>query len=260
MEKETYSDAAVVAWSNRNLLNVELWLDKDGERCEKLGVESIPVTFLFAPDGSRVGEWAGYVGPKDYVPNLEKALVAHGKLAAAESKLAAAPEDVALLKEAAGLNAALGRHRPAADRYRKAAAKAGKEKGRLLVKALESLQHLEGEALPAEMLGVVAELEAVDAEGKLGLRDDALYFRARAALARNDADGAVKAFEAVVDQHPDGDRTPLSLLWLADLYHHGKKDHARAQNALKTILEKYPKSDVAGDAKEMLEHVKEHSK
>jgi tetratricopeptide (TPR) repeat protein len=260
MEKETYSDAAVVAWSNRNLLNVELWLDKDAERCEKLGVESIPVTFLFAPDGSRVGEWAGFVGPKDYLPNLEKALVAHGKLAAAEARLAAAPEDVALLKEAAELNAALGRHRPAADRYRKASGKGGKEKGQLLVKALESLQQLEGEGLPAEMLEAAAELEAFDAEGRLGLRDDAAYFRARAALARNDTDGAVKAFEEVVERHPDGDRAPLSLLWLGDLYHHARKDNARAEKALRTILEKYPKSDVAGDAKEMLEHLKAHSK
>jgi len=50
----------------------------------------------------------------------------------------------------------------------------------------------------------------------------------------------------------------VSLLWLADLYHHAQKDNAKAKKALERIFEKYSKSDVVDDAKAMLEHLKEH--
>lgn len=261
MEADTYSNAAVIEFSNRRFINVSVFLDAPSAVAREFAVESIPATFLVGPGGERVRKWEGYLGPEDYKRGLEQAVEAHGKLKAVELKLKADPGSYSLNREAGGFYSLLSQSRAAADALKKAAAQAPDAKSRavLLARVLGELYEVEiSDALNTELLEVASELERTDPDGQFGLRGDALAGRAQVALNRERRDEAVRLFEEVVEKHPASARAPVSLLWLADLYHHHQKDNAKALRALETLLEKYPKSDVVGDAREMLEHLKKH--
>jgi len=261
MGADTYSNAAVIEFSNKHFVNVEIRTDKDGDTAQKFRVDAIPATFLLSPDGDRVSSWIGYVGPEDYTQGLGKAATAHKKLKEIEPKLKASPDDLALNREAAELYEAMTDHRNAADFYRKLASKAGEKKAKaeFLVKLLKQLYNLEvDDALNAGILEAAGQLDALDGDGKLGVQDDAEMARGMVAINREKFDDAISKFQGVADRWPEGDKAPLALLWLGDLYHHAKKNNDKAEKLLKTLIEKYPKSEYAKDAKDFLEHMKRH--
>jgi len=262
MDETTYANAAVVEHSNKGFVNVSVYLDGPSPLAKKFGIEAIPTTFLVTAEGERIRKWEGYVAPDDYKKGLDRAVAAHKGIKDLEAKLKADPDNLELNREAGGHYEALGKGRQAADAFKKAAAKSAEPKAQagLIARALGQLYDLEaGEVLNDEILELAAQIEKLDADGKLGLRGEATAARAQVAMNQGKMDDAIKLFEEVVEKHPASGKAPVSLLWLADLYHHHQKNNAKAEKALQQLLAKYPKSDVAEDAKSMLEHLKAHA-
>jgi tetratricopeptide (TPR) repeat protein len=262
MDEVTYANPRVIEHSNRNFVNVSVFLDQANPLAEQFGIHSIPATFLVTSEGARVRKWEGYVGPEEYLKGLDGAVAAHKGMREIEPALRAEPESFELNRKLAGYLEDLGQARKAADALKKAAAKTAQPKVQadLLARAISQLYDVEiDEALNDEILAVAAQLDKADADGALGRRGDALAARAQVAMNREKPAEAIKYFEEIVEKHPGSDKAPISLLWLGELYHHHQKDGAKAEKALKKILEKYPKSDVVEDAKAMLEHLKEHA-
>jgi tetratricopeptide (TPR) repeat protein len=261
MDTDTYSNAGVVEYSNKGFVNVAVFLDAPSAVAKQFGVDAIPSTFLVTSEGERVRKWEGYLGPDEYRKGLDGALSAHKKLKEIVAKLKTDPDNFDLNKEAGGHYEALAQNRAAADALKKAAVKApdAKSQAVLLARVLGQLYEVEiSNELNDELLAVSSQLDKLDADGKLGLKGDALAGRAQAALNRERRDDAIKLFEEIVEKHPASEKAPVSLLWLADLYHHHQKDNAKAEKTIKRLLEKYPKSELVEDAKAFLEHMKEH--
>jgi thioredoxin-related protein len=257
MGETTFKDKAVAEHVNKTYVNVYVVLEGPSEVAKQFGVEAIPTTFLVASDGTRVRKWEGYLGPEEYRKGLETAAAAHPKAKELEAKLKLDPDSPELNAEAAKIYEALGRSRAAADALKRVAGRQEDPKARAktLVRALGHLTMVEtDEPLNEEMLAIAAEVEKLDASQ----RGEALAVRAQVAMNREKPDEAIALFEEVVEKHPACDKAAASLLWLADLYHHAKKDNAKAKKTLERILEKYPKSDVVDDARALLEHLKEH--
>jgi len=257
MKKTTFKDAATVEAVNKAYVNVQVWLDGPNDVAKQFGVEVIPMTFLVTSTGERVRKWEGYLGPQDYLKGLESAVKAHGKLKEFEPKLKLDPDSLELNTEAAAAYEALGRPRASADALKRAAARTADAKARakMLARVLGLLTLVEfDDALHKEILAIADEMEKLDP----AQRGEALAARAMAAMNREKPDEAIALFEEVVEKHPTCDKAALSLLWLADLYHHAKKDNAKAKKTLERLIEKYPKAEAVEDAKEMLEHLKQH--
>jgi thioredoxin-like negative regulator of GroEL len=257
MKETTFKDKALVEHLNKTYVNVLVFLDGPNPVAKQFGIEAIPTLFLVASDGTRVRKWEGYVGPEDYRKGLEAAVASFPKVKDLEAKLKLDPDSLELNVEAAKHYEALGRPRSAADALKRVAGRTDEPKARakVLVQVLGQLYSVEtDDALNEELLAVAAEAEKLDP----AQRGEALAARAQVAMNREKHEDAIKLFEEVVEKHPTCDKAAVSLLWLADLYHHAQKDNAKAKKALEKILEKYPKSDVVDDAKAMLEHIKEH--
>ena len=261
MDADTYSNAGVIEYSNKGFVNVSVYLDAPNAIATRFGVDAIPATFLVTSEGERVRAWEGYLGPEEYKKALEGGVSTHKKIKEVLVKLKADPDSLDLNKEAGGYYEELAKHREAADAYKKAASRAPEGKARiaLLIRALGRLYEVEiSDALNDELLAVAAQLEKIDADGKLGTKSEALAARAQVALNRERRDEAIKLFEEIVEKHPASSKAPVSLLWLGNLYHHHQKDDVKATATLNRLIEKYPKSDMVEDAKAMIEHIKEH--
>lgn len=257
MKKSTFKDKATVEAVNKAYINVQVWLDGPNETAKQFGIEVIPTTFLVTSTGERVRKWEGYLAPGEYQKGLESAVKAHLKMKEIEPKLKLDPDSLELNTEAASAYEALGRPRLAADALKRSASRTedAKARAKLLARALGLLSMVEfDDKLNAEILAVAEEMEKLDPSQ----RGEALTARAMAAMNRDKADEAIALFEEVVEKHPTCDRAAMSMLWLADLYHHAKKDNAKAKKTLERLIEKYPKSEAVEDAKEMLEHLKNH--
>lgn len=257
MSETTFKDKAVVERVNKAYVSVYVYLDAPSPLAKQFGIEAIPTVFLVTSDGTRVRKWEGYVGPEDYRKGLDDASAAFPKIKDLEAKLKLDPDSLELNAEAAGYYQALGRARASADALKRVAGRTddAKARARVLVRVLGQLYSLDTEdALNDEMLAVAAEMEKLDS----GQRGEALAARAQVSMNREKHEDAIKLFEEVVEKHPACDKAAVSLLWLADLYHHSQKDNAKALQSLERILKDYPKSDVVDDAKAMQEHLKEH--
>jgi hypothetical protein len=187
-------------------------------------------------------------------------VAAHAKLKELEPKLKAAPEDPALIAELAGCRADLGDARLGGDLYRKAAGKTegAKERSVLLLKAFELWNALPGEAaLNADLAALAEELDGFDAA--LELKDDAAYCRAMVAINGEKWDEAIAKLEAVVAGWPKGDRAPAALLTQADLLHHAKEDHDAAMRKCQAVIDGFPGTPWAENAKAVLAHIKAHA-
>ncbi|HVR86688.1 MAG TPA: thioredoxin fold domain-containing protein, partial [Planctomycetota bacterium] len=257
MRETTFRDKGVVEHVNQTYLHVYVDLDGPNPVAKQFGIEAIPTVFLVTSDGTRVRKWEGYLGPEEYRKGLDAAVASYPKVKELEAGLKLDPDSLELNTEAARCYEALGRSRASADSLKRVAGRTddAKARSKVLVRVLGQLYLLEEEeALNREILAVAEEAEKLDS----GQRGEATAARARVAMNREQPEEAIKLFEEVVEKHPACDKAAVSLLWLADLYHHARKDNAMAKKALERLLEKYPKSDVIDDAKAMLEHLKEH--
>jgi thioredoxin-related protein len=262
MDKETYADPGIIGYSNKTFVNVSLRTDQDRELAQRYKVGPIPVTFLLSSGGERLTTLLGYLPAEEYRQTLEKALLTHRKILELEPKLKASPGDGGLLTEASGLYEELGNGRKAAELLLGTVAKAADPKahGEILVKVFGLLNDAEGDdETNQDILDVARRMDALDADGRLGLKDKAAYARAMVDFNKESWDAVIQKLEEIIVKWPDGDRAPVALLTLGNVYHHGKMEHAKAEKALQALLERYPKSEFVDQAKAMLAHIKEHS-
>jgi thioredoxin-related protein len=261
MDKETYRDPGIIDFSNKGFINVGLDKERDKALAAQYKVGPIPVTFVLSPDGERVSTLLGYMPAEDYKSGIEAALAGHKKLVDLLPRIKAAPADPALLREAGELYGELGDEKKAGDFLVRASEKTADPaaRGELLVKAFHYLNDAPADnEVNQAMLSVADRMDALDADGKLGLQDNAAYVRAMVDFNKENWDGVIQKLQALVAKWPDGEKAPPALLTLANVYHEAKHDNAKAQSALKTLIEKYPKSDFVERAKEMQEHLKKH--
>ena len=54
MDEETFSNAAVIAYLNRNFIAMKVNSDKDTQRAANYGVRGLPSTWFLAADGNRL--------------------------------------------------------------------------------------------------------------------------------------------------------------------------------------------------------------
>lgn len=250
MMKDTFGNPEVVAAYAKVFVHARLDVAKHEALALKHGAHEMPACVLLTSSGERVTALSGYHGPGGYREAVDAALAAWGKLRALD------PKEFA---KAAELWAELGDGRKAGEAWGKAADVASdpKARGALLVKALNQLNLVEAEdAVTARLEEVAAALERLDPA--LGFADDAAYGRAMADYNREDWDAAIAKLEALAATWPEGDRAPPALLGLADLYHHAKKDHAKAIASAKRVIEKHPRGEWAERAKHLLEHIEAH--
>jgi thiol-disulfide isomerase/thioredoxin len=262
MDQETYADPDIVGYSNKTFVNVSLRKDQDKELAERYKVGPIPVTFLLSSEGERLTTLLGYLPAEEYKQTLEAALVTHRRILELEARLKAAPEDLGLLTRASDLYEELGNGRRAAEILLRTVSKAADRKahGELLLRVFSLLNHAEGDdETNRGILDVARRMDALDADGALGLRDKAAYARAMVDFNKEDWDAIIPKLEEIAAKWPQGDRAPVALLTLGNVYHHGKLEHAKAEKALQALLEKYPTSEFADQARAMLDHIKAHS-
>lgn len=77
--------------------------------------------------------------------------------------------------------------------------------------------------------------------------DDAMK-QARSALEQKKTDEAIKFFEIIIKEFPDGKATPDAMLYLASMYQNEKKDLTRASGLYEEVFKKFPRSDAAPKA------------
>lgn len=61
MEKETFSDSAVVAYVNQNFVPISVNSDKEGKIATKYNVRGLPSTWFISEKGDRIGNRPGYI-------------------------------------------------------------------------------------------------------------------------------------------------------------------------------------------------------
>lgn len=259
MEAVTYSNAAVVEFSKKNFVNVEISIDDNPPEARQFGVEGIPVTYLVSPEGKSLGSWRGFVPPDPYVKNLKKAVTAHRRLKDVEPRLKANPSDAVLNAEAGRLYADLNDARSSTAAFKRAAeyTDAARGKAELYSKALDQATTLDGAG--KEIRDLAGRIDGLDPKGEFGFKDNAVAARAILATREQEFEASIKLFETVVNSWPKGDKTPLSLYWLGWLYHEIRKDHDKGIKTLQRLIKEFPNSDSAGDARHMIEHIKEHA-
>jgi thioredoxin-related protein len=71
METETFANAAVVAYLNRNFIAMKVNSDRESKRAADYGVRGLPSTWFLAANGQRISNRPGLIPPKDMLNILK---------------------------------------------------------------------------------------------------------------------------------------------------------------------------------------------
>jgi thiol:disulfide interchange protein len=71
--RETHQDPEVVKALNERFIPVRLEGRGHMDLVQKLGVRGAPTTLVFSPDGQEKHRFVGFMAPKEYLQELEKA-------------------------------------------------------------------------------------------------------------------------------------------------------------------------------------------
>jgi thioredoxin-related protein len=71
MDAETFGNAAVVAYLNRNFIAMKVNSDQDTRRAADYGVRGLPSTWFLTADGQRISNRPGLIPPKDMLNILK---------------------------------------------------------------------------------------------------------------------------------------------------------------------------------------------
>lgn len=74
MEKETFSDAAVIDFLNNKAIAVKVDVDHEKRIARQFGVRGLPATFLLLNNGQQIGPMPGFIPPRAYLAMLSKIL------------------------------------------------------------------------------------------------------------------------------------------------------------------------------------------
>ncbi len=74
MEKETFGDAAVIDFLNRQTIAVKVDVDQEKRIARQFGVRGLPATFLLMNNGEQIGPMPGFIPPRAYLSMISKIL------------------------------------------------------------------------------------------------------------------------------------------------------------------------------------------
>ena len=72
MEKETFGDAAVIDFLNKQTIAIKV--DQEKRIARQFGVRGLPATFLLLNNGEQIGPMPGFIPPRAYLSMLSKIL------------------------------------------------------------------------------------------------------------------------------------------------------------------------------------------
>lgn len=288
MEADTFADPKVAAVLAQGFVSVSVDVDRKKELVKKYLVERVPTTLVLLPEGNPVEMLDGYVPDAEFSGWLESWRAAWERLRQADEAVAEKPGD----REAAcrRAEALLRLNQPA--RAKKvietvlalfpedAASGAAERKFKA-----ELLVHLGDAALvllepPKRILEIAGRIEAVDPGGTLGFEVHALFLRAaaddmlsheleedavelervgkkgqaakRRAEARKLQAGVLSRLEECARKFPENPRGDAVLVWTGHLLLEVRKNAAGARKLFQQVLDQYPDSDFADEARQRL--------
>lgn len=266
MDKETYSDADVISYSNKTFVNVKLDGDKEKDMVQKLGANGFPNTVIMTPAAEIVGRIVGFVGPKDYVEKLKKMGEAYLKLQGLLEKAKKDPADFAAAKAVAEVYKDLENGDAAYEWYKKVAdgVSAKKEKKdddkKLLAQTYVSLMDIllnqkgvRDEATTKDLQDIAKKAKENDPENKYDSLDDALAMEAVLLIVKKDFDGAVKAAADAYAKYAKSDKADMLLFVVAIGQEQGGK-HDDAKKSMKELADKFPETQYGKMAKQYMEY------
>ena len=71
MEKETFSDSAVIAYVNQNFVPVSVNSDRETDIAAKYNVRGLPSTWFLSEKGDRIGNRPGYISTNEMLTILK---------------------------------------------------------------------------------------------------------------------------------------------------------------------------------------------
>ena len=74
MEKETFGDAAVIDFLNKQTIAIKVDVDQEKRIARQFGVRGLPATFLLLNNGEQIGPMPGFIPPRAYLSMLSKIL------------------------------------------------------------------------------------------------------------------------------------------------------------------------------------------
>ncbi len=74
MEKETFRDAAVIDFLNKQTIAIKVDVDQEKRIARQFGVRGLPATFLLLNNGKQIGPLPGFIPPRAYLGMLSKIL------------------------------------------------------------------------------------------------------------------------------------------------------------------------------------------
>ena len=70
MEKNTFTDADIVAFLNSNFISIKIDVDREKSVARKYNIQPLPDTWFLTQTGEVIGNRPGYLTPRDLLPLL----------------------------------------------------------------------------------------------------------------------------------------------------------------------------------------------
>lgn len=287
MDAETFSDPRVGA-GGKGMVAVALDVDKHKDLVKKYLVERVPTAAVMLPEGELIEALDGFVAAKEFSAWVESWKTAFTRLSTAQAQVAKNPGD----REAACrlAEALLRLNQPgAAAKVIESAlalfpegASAGADERRAKAELLAHLGDASLDLLesPKKLLEIAARIDAADPGGRLGFEVHSLFLRSaaddmlsheleeealelersgkkgpaakRKAEARTLQAGVLSRLEECLANYPDSPRADAVLLWSGHLALEVRKDGALARKHFRRVIEQFPDSDFADEARQRL--------
>jgi uncharacterized protein YyaL (SSP411 family) len=268
MDKDSLGAKAVIERVAKDFVALRVDIVKDEAYSNKWDLEGVPTCIVADETGDFVSHIIGFRTPEDTGAWLDLVVGGVKKIREAKAKLKVKEDQEALHRTVGETHYELGNNRKAIDALTRAAdlARTREEQDKtflgetlvLLSDALRTANRIE--PLPA----IGRELEALDPDGKLGFRDNALYLLALVehfhGQQHSKPERSKKALELLKEaesKYPDSDKGDEILLWLAVLYHDLEKDRQSAATILEKLTKRHPDSDLVPYAEQTLKILKE---
>ncbi len=239
MHKETYSDAAVVAYHRKNFVAIEINIDRYNKSVDAWRVKTVPATYVVYPDGTILSTMLDEYDAKAYLQKLDKALEKARQLEKMIKK-----EDWAALADYYTANKnprrAADCHQAMADALKKKEKLSDEDKKRaieLIVKAADARIDLGAK---------VEDIEAAASDlDSLGVDDKALYYSGVADYLRGDPEMLFEKMRQLRERHPGSDKDDAAMMWINYVLVNVRKDAAAARKNCEEFFEKHPQSKYA---------------
>ncbi len=195
LDKETYSNAAVVEFSKK-IVSVKVNAEKEGvELAKKYGVSGYPTILFVTAGGEQVGRMGGYSPPEPFLDTAQRIQWSHAELPMVTAALKSNPADPEANAKLAAIRALRGEQKPAEEALAKA--ETAGFKGNILADAYNALGDLYQERRELDT-ALTLFGKAVASASEVKTRAYAKVSIAYCLMSKGDQAGGRKAAEEVV--------------------------------------------------------------